>query len=103
MAGFRKSLMFSFIDKYSVLAINFIMTAVVSRLLAPSEVGVFMVAAGLVMMTEAFRDFGVSVYLIQERDLTKQGVRTAFTVGLILLRRICRHSLCSPKLHGLVL
>ena len=76
--------MFSFIDKYIVLAINLVMTAVVSRLLAPSEVGVFMVAAGLVMMTEAFRDFGVSVYLIQERDLTKEGVRTAFTVGLIL-------------------
>jgi O-antigen/teichoic acid export membrane protein len=76
--------MFSFIEKYSVTSINLVMTAVLARLLTPEEVGVFMVGLAVVMMTTAFRDFGVSVYLIQEREITPEGVRTAFTVTLML-------------------
>jgi len=84
MIEWRRPLMFSFFDKYVVIAINLVMAVVVARLLTPEEVGVFMVGNALVMMTAAFRDFGVSVYLIQERDITLDGVRSAFTVTLIL-------------------
>jgi O-antigen/teichoic acid export membrane protein len=76
--------MFSFLEKYSVIAINLVMMAVVSRLLTPAEIGIFMVGTAVVMMTEAFRNFGVTVYLIQERELTREGVRTAFTVSFLL-------------------
>jgi O-antigen/teichoic acid export membrane protein len=41
-----------------------------------------LLATGLVMMPESFRDFGVSVYLIQERNITRNDVRTAFTITL---------------------
>jgi O-antigen/teichoic acid export membrane protein len=84
MTGVRRSMAFSFLEKYSVTAINLAMTAILARLLTPEEVGVFMVGFAVVMLTAAFRDFGVSVYLIQEREITPEGVRTAFTVTLML-------------------
>jgi O-antigen/teichoic acid export membrane protein len=80
----RRSLMFSFFEKYSVTAINLVMTVVVARVLTPDEVGVFMIGNALIMLTAAFRDFGVSAYLIQEREMTPEGVRTAFTATLML-------------------
>lgn len=84
MNSIRRSLMFSFLEKYSVIALNLVMVVVVSRLLTPVEIGIFMVGTAVVMMTDAFRNFGVTIYLIQERELTREGVRTAFTISLLL-------------------
>lgn len=84
VTSLRRSFMFSFLDKYSVIAINLAIMVVVSRLLSPVEIGVFMVGSAVVMMTDAFRNFGVTVYLVQERELTREGIRTAFTISLIL-------------------
>ncbi len=83
MLGVRRSLVFSFCEKYSVSAVNLVMTAVVARLLTPDEIGVFMIGSAVLIMTDSLRDFGVSVYLIQEREITREGVRTAFTVMLL--------------------
>jgi O-antigen/teichoic acid export membrane protein len=83
MLPLRRSLIFTFGQKYALAALNLVATAVVSRLLVPSEVGVFMVANSLVLLADSFRDFGVSNYLIQARELTPDGRRTAFTVTLL--------------------
>jgi O-antigen/teichoic acid export membrane protein len=83
MPAIRRSLLFTFGQKYVIAALNLLSMVIVSRLLAPSEVGVFMVANSLVLMADSFRDFGVSNYLIQARALTAEGRRTAFTVTLI--------------------
>ena len=80
----RRSLAFSFADKYAGLLLNLVTMAIVSRLLIPAEVGLFMVASAAIILTETFRDFGVGTCIIQERELTPQFVRTAFTVIAIL-------------------
>ena len=80
----RHSIMFSFVSRYSVLIINLLMMAAMARLLRPDEIGIFMVGASAVMMIDSFREFGVSTYLIQKREVTTAGACTVFTVTLLL-------------------
>ena len=78
----RRSLAFSFLEKYASTAINLASTLVLARLLSPAEIGVFSVGAAVVGIMHSLRDFGVTNYLIQEREVDREKLRTAFTVTL---------------------
>lgn len=78
----RRSLAFSFLEKYASTAINLASTLVLARLLSPTEIGVFSVGAAVVGIMHSLRDFGVTNYLIQEREVDREKLRTAFTVTL---------------------
>ncbi len=78
----RRSLAFSFLEKYASTALNLASTLVLARLLSPEEIGVFSVGAAMVGLMQSLRDFGVTNYLIQEREIDQEKVRTAFTVTL---------------------
>ncbi|MBV8524308.1 MAG: lipopolysaccharide biosynthesis protein [Acetobacteraceae bacterium] len=84
MNSIRKSLVFSMGEKYGVYGINLIGTVVLSRLLAPHDFGVFMVGASMSTLIDSLRDFGVGSYLVQEPEITKQKVRSAFTIAMAL-------------------
>lgn len=84
MLSVRKSLAFSFAEKYSSMAIQFISTIVLARLLTPEEIGIYSLGAVIIGFAHMLRDFGVSNYLIQEKELTKDRIRTAFGVTLII-------------------
>ncbi|SES40463.1 Membrane protein involved in the export of O-antigen and teichoic acid [Tranquillimonas rosea] len=82
----RRSLVAAFADKTVGLILSLVMMAAVSRLLTPAEVGLFMVASSLVLLIEAFRDFGVAAFLIREPELTPDLVRGAVTlIGVLSL------------------
>jgi len=82
----RRSFFFAFADKTVGLVLALVTMAVVSRLMTPAEVGLFLVASSLVILTEAFRDFGVAAFLIQEPDLTPEVTRGAVTlIGVMSL------------------
>ncbi len=83
-ARVRRSLLISACDRYAVVALNLAGTALLARLLTPEEVGVFVVGASLVMLADIFRDFGIGTYLVQAPEVTPAGVRTAFTMMLLL-------------------
>ncbi len=83
MASIRKSLAISFLDKYFQLIIQFTTTIILARLLTPEEIGIFSVGVVVVSLVQMIRDFGISNYLIQEQDLTKQKIRSALGVTLI--------------------
>lgn len=59
-------------------------TMVIARLLTPAEMGVFAIAAVFAALASTFRDFGVAEYLIQERDLTHDKIRSAFTANIVV-------------------
>lgn len=80
----RRSLVLSFAQKYTGLALGVPSVIIVSRLLTPAQIGVFSVAAGLVALAQMLRTFGVTEYLVQEKTLTEGMIRTTFTVNLIL-------------------
>lgn len=55
----------------------------IARLLTPTEIGIYSVAAAVTGIAQVMRDFGVGSYLIQERELTKDRIRTALTITII--------------------
>lgn len=78
----RKSLLFSFMDRYAGLAISVVSSMVIARLLTPAEIGVFSVTMVLLMFVATVRDMGAGQYLVQEKDLTIGRIRAVWTVQL---------------------
>ncbi|EIM02188.1 lipopolysaccharide biosynthesis protein [Rhodanobacter thiooxydans] len=74
----------SFVQQFVAFVFSFGSVTIISRLLTPSEVGVFSIAAGLVALIHMLRDFGVSEYVIQAPVLDESLVRTVFTMNLVI-------------------
>jgi O-antigen/teichoic acid export membrane protein len=84
MSQVRRSILFSAADKYLSQILLIVTTMVMARILTPAETGLYLTANAVIMLADNFRNFGVSVYIVQERDLSRVLVRSAFTVTLIL-------------------
>lgn len=59
-------------------------TMVLARLLTPTQVGIFSLCAAVSTVAGILRDFGVSEYLIQEKDLTRDKLRAAFGIAILI-------------------
>jgi O-antigen/teichoic acid export membrane protein len=80
----RGALAVVFCNRYAVLAINIVSMMIVARLVTPAETGLFSVAASIVLLAQAIRDFGIAEFLVQEKELTQAKIRTAFGLNLLL-------------------
>lgn len=80
MSSVRRSLVLSFAQKYTSLLISVPTIMVLARFLTPAETGIFSVALAMTNLAHMLRDFGVGDYLIQERELDRAKLRTAFTI-----------------------
>jgi O-antigen/teichoic acid export membrane protein len=81
MNSVHRSIFFSAVERYGSLLLFFLSTAALSRLLTPGEFGIYAVINAVVaVITASFQDFGGANYLIQKKELSKQNVRTAFTI-----------------------
>lgn len=78
----RKALLLSMFQRYVAFGISFVSSMILARLLSPSEVGIYTLAAAVVAVATMLRDFGVGDYIIQEQNLTRDKQRAAFTVTL---------------------
>lgn len=67
-------------------AINFLLSfgsvVIVSRLLTPEDIGVFSVSVALLGFAHILREFGVTQYLIQAQEVSRERIRAAFSVTL---------------------
>ena len=84
MDGIRASLQYSFVDRYGNILINFAAVVVLSRLLAPAETGLYSVAAALINIAQSIREFGVSNYILQERDQTRERIALATGISVLM-------------------
>ncbi|EQD73564.1 polysaccharide biosynthesis protein, partial [mine drainage metagenome] len=82
MSKVRKSILFSLGQNYASFVLQFAVSIILARLLNPSEIGLYSIAAVLIGFASSMRDFGISSYIIQERDLTPDKIRAAFTLTL---------------------
>lgn len=78
----RRSLAFSFVDRYASLAIGIGWSMIIARLLTPAEIGVFSVAMVFIGLLSTMRDMGAGQYLLQEKKLTPDRIRAVWTVQL---------------------
>ncbi|NGZ87106.1 lipopolysaccharide biosynthesis protein [Duganella aceris] len=79
----RRSFLFSFAEKYTLLLLNTVGAMALARLLTPAEVGVYAIGAVLVGLVQVLRDFGVGPYVIQETELDRQKLRAALGISLL--------------------
>ncbi|WP_158228846.1 lipopolysaccharide biosynthesis protein [Chitinimonas sp. BJB300] len=79
----RKALVWSFAERYASLVITLVSTMLLARLLTPAQVGVFSLCAAFTILASILRDFGISEYLIQEKDLTKDKLQAAFGMAIL--------------------
>lgn len=85
MNSVHRSVLFSGLDRYAGLVLFLVSTAVLSRLLTPSEFGVFAVVDALTTVIAApFQEFGEANYLIQKHELSRGTIRRAFTVTWLI-------------------
>lgn len=54
--------------------------AAISRLLTPAQIGIYSVSVAIASLLIAFRDIGISLYIVQERDLTRARLNSAITL-----------------------
>lgn len=82
MSSIRRAFYFASAERYIVILINFAMLPIIARLMGPSEFGISVLGMAALALAEAARDFGGAAYIVQERQLTPERVRTAFTFTL---------------------
>ncbi|MCV2355498.1 oligosaccharide flippase family protein [Paucibacter sp. B2R-40] len=80
----RKSLFFTALSANSLTALNIGFSMVIARLLTPSELGAYSVAAAIVGLTQQFRDFGTSTYIVQCKQVDPQTLGRVFGLTLLM-------------------
>lgn len=80
----RKNLLYAFSSNYFKIGVQFIASLFIARLLTPEEFGVFSIAMILVFIADTLRNFGISNYLVQERELTQEKINASATVNILL-------------------
>ena len=84
MTQIKRSFIFSGIDRFGTVAITLATTALFARLLRPDEIGVYLLGASIVQIATGLREFGATAFIIQDKTLSREGLRTIFTVMLCL-------------------
>lgn len=82
MSKVRKSIFLSFGQTYVNFVLQFGASVIIARLLMPAEIGIFSVAMVLIGFAHRLRDFGAASYVIQEKELTPDKIRAAFSMTL---------------------
>lgn len=89
MATLRRSLVIHFFSSSGASLLQFVVSVILARMLAPSEIGVFSMTVVIVNIAHIFRDFGVATYVQRENDLTVAKMRSAIGVMLASSWTIC--------------
>jgi len=84
MSSVRSALLFSFAERYALIIINLASNLLIARLLTPDQIGVYSVTLAVMSIAQVLRDFGVASYLIQEKELSDDHIRTALGVTLLI-------------------
>lgn len=74
----------SAIDKFSIVIVTLIFEILIARLLSPNEYGIIGMISVFVVLGQVFIDGGFSVALIQKTDRTESDFSTAFYFNLFL-------------------
>jgi O-antigen/teichoic acid export membrane protein len=84
MTAVKRALLLSTADRYFALVSNFATVAIVSRILTPAEIGVSVIGMAIVGIAMSAREFASANFLIQRQDLSREEIRSAFTIMLLI-------------------
>lgn len=78
-----KGAFWAFTSNITASAISFVATAVLARLLAPKDFGLFGMAVLVTGIVRLFGNLGLGGALIQKKEVTQEGLSTVFWVNLL--------------------
>ncbi len=84
MTTLRNALLWSFAERYASLLITISSTLILARILTPTQIGIFSMCAAVTAVAGILRDFGVSEYLIQEKNLTQGKLKAALGTAMLV-------------------
>ena len=70
--------------QYLMYILNFLKIVVVSRLLGPSEIGAYTLAASLIFLAQFLRVYGTWDYIVSQKELTQDKLRLCFTIIMVM-------------------
>lgn len=85
----RRSLGWSYSQKFGLTFIQITSMAVIARLLMPEEVGVFVLASSIHFILLGLREMGLGSFLVKEHNLTDQKIRAVSGLTMILAIVLC--------------
>jgi O-antigen/teichoic acid export membrane protein len=80
----RRALAISFLERYLSIMVALGSNMLLARLLTPEQIGMYSVTLAVIGIAHVLREFGVGNFLIQQKDLNDDHVRTAFTLALAI-------------------
>lgn len=83
MSQIKKAVFFSVLAQHSTQFISLISISILARLLTPEEIGVFAIASAISFLAIELRAMGANQYLVREKKITKQKIKTA--TGLMII------------------
>ena len=84
MSKTRRAVYLSAVARYSDMIVQFVSVMVIARLLTPEEIGIFSISLAVIALAQTLREFGLGAYVVQERELDRARIRSAFGVALVL-------------------
>src|SRR5262245_13478095 len=84
MSSIRRGLAITTMERQLALAIQMAATVAVSRLLTPSEIGVWGIAYATTTLLLGAREFATEAFLIQRPSLRREEAQAASTVMLLM-------------------
>jgi len=84
MTTIRTAALLSMGQRYTAFLIGLVYAVVMARLMTPYETGIFSLAAGVIGIAHMLRDFSVGDYIVQEKALTRERLRSALALSLIM-------------------
>ncbi|MBJ6123341.1 oligosaccharide flippase family protein [Sphingomonas mollis] len=81
----RRSLAWAFSGQFAAFSVQFVGLVVISRLLAPREIGIYTIAMAALGIIQVFTTFGIASFVVREPEMPQATLESAFTVNAILI------------------
>jgi O-antigen/teichoic acid export membrane protein len=80
----RRSLVWTYLAQATVFLITFSSSIVVARIVSPRDFGIFAMAAAVATIINVLMQFGLAKYLMREAELSRELLRSLFTVNVMM-------------------
>lgn len=80
----RNGFLISLASANASMAITFVTSIFLARLLTPHEIGIFSIAYVFAGLLRTIREMGLGSYIVQEQELTPERFRTAFGISIVI-------------------
>lgn len=81
---FKKGIIYTAMGKYSIVIVQLLVTAVISRILTPAEYGIVSAVNIFLVFFQLLADFGIGPAIIQNKQLTTKEIDSIFSFSLYI-------------------